>query len=950
MKHLGLTVVAIAALLAGVAQSAPAADHMWTPDKGEHIVIIGSGVADRMQHHGWLEAHLQAAYPGHNLVIRNNGFAGDRIDKRPRNRGFMSADDYLTHCKADTVFAMFGYNESYDANPADFKKKVIKFIDDTRGKKYNGKGAPKIVLFSPIAHENLKDPNLPNGKKNNQRLAAYTEAMQAAAKEKGVKFVNLFGPSLKLYKQAKSPLTTNGIHPNETGSHRIARVITRALTGKEVTTDSEKVDAIRKAVLDKNWHWFNRYRATDGNDVWGGRSGLKFTDGQTNREVLQHELVQLDVMSANRDKVIWAATNGKMIKADDSNVPPAIPVKTNLHAPNKKQANKIGKLDYLTPEESLAKLKLADGLKGNVFASEQMFPEHLANPVQLGVDTKGRLWAATWGTYPKWEPLKQMNDQLVILPDENRDGVADKAITFAHVHNPTGFCFWNGGVIVANQPDILFLKDIDGDDVADIRFRIVSAIDSADTHHAANNFTMGPDGFVYFQRGVFHVSNVETPWVTNQTSGTSGVYRFNPRTHEFSFHAPNSPNPHGISFDYWGYHYITDGTGGQAKQVKPNGKGGFSVRNLLKKTVRPVPSSGILSSAHLPDEYEGDFVILNAIGFLGIKQYDLAFDTKTGDANGTISQDLMVSGDRNFRPTDFEIGDDGALYVSDWANAIVGHMQHNIRDPSRDKKHGRIIRVTAEGRPLSPHVPIDGQPIEKLLDLLKHPVNGVRERARVELSEHDTKAVMDALAKWLKQFNASTKDDAHHLLEGLWLHQQFNVKNEELLKQMLNSPEPHARIAAARVKQMWEHNKSQPVIAVEEGHGDKPAAKAPADAIVIETVLQLMKYKQDTITVKAGQKVKVWFHNVDHLPHNILFVKPGTVEAVATAAEKLGPKGFEVGFVPNDGNILKASKLIGFQETELIEFTAPAEPGDYEYVCTFPGHWRTMRGVMKVVK
>ena len=61
-------------------------------------------------------------------------------------------------------------------------------------------------------------------------------------------------------------------------------------------------------------------------------------------------------------------------------------------------------------------------------------------------------------TYPKWEPLKEMEDRLLILPDENRDGVADKAITFAKVHNPTGFEFWNGGVLVGSAPDIWFLK------------------------------------------------------------------------------------------------------------------------------------------------------------------------------------------------------------------------------------------------------------------------------------------------------------------------------------------------------------------------------------------------------------------------------------------------------------------------------------------------------------
>jgi hypothetical protein len=121
-------------------------------------------------------------------------------------------------------------------------------------------------------------------------------------------------------------------------------------------------------------------------------------------------------------------------------------------------------------------MKVPEGFEVNLFADEKRFPE-LANPVQLSVDTHGRLWVAAWKTYPKWEPLKEMDDRLIILPDENRDGIADEAITFAKVHNPTGFEFWNGGVLVASQPDILFLKDTDGDNIADERTVYLEVLD-----------------------------------------------------------------------------------------------------------------------------------------------------------------------------------------------------------------------------------------------------------------------------------------------------------------------------------------------------------------------------------------------------------------------------------------------------------------------------------------
>ena len=923
-------------------------------EPGAHIVLVGNALADRMQHHGWLEAYLQAALPDYELVIRNHGLSGDRVDHRPRSEGFPSPDDYLGLSQATVIFAMFGYNESYDDDAPAYGVELTNWITHTRVQDYSGHGPPNVVLFSPIAHENLNDPNLPDGIENNVRLARYTEATEAVAREQGVAFIDLYSASQRLFEASDEPLTLDGVHLNEIGNRQIAEVIVREVTGRAPSTDTESIEAIRTAVLDKNLHWFNRYRATDGNDVWGTRSTLAFTDGQTNYDVLQQELVQFDRMTANRDRVIWAVARGESIQPDDSDVPAAVEVVSNLDEPQEQGGvSKLGSLDFLTAEQGIDQMRLEPGLSANVFASEEMFPE-LVNPVQLGVDTRGRLWAATWGTYPKWEPTGEMNDRLLILPDDDRNGVADRAITFAYVQNPTGFEFWNGGVLVASVPDLLFLKDTDGDDVADVRIRIMGGLGSADTHHSANNFVYGPDGFLYYQRGIFNVSNVESPWTTNQESGVAGMYRFNPRTREFSFHAPNPPNPHGISFDYWGYHYATDGTNGAAFQVKPNRDGTFEMRSLLDHTVRPVPSSGIISSTHLPPRMEGNFIILNVIAFLGIKQYTLGFDEVSGDVTGTETADLLLSSDPDFRPADFEIGDDGALYVADWANAIIGHMQHNIRDPARDHTHGRIYRVTAPGRPLQAHVELDGQPIPVLLTALQHPVNGVRQRARVELSERPTSEVISEMEAWIAQWDPSEPEHAHHLLEALWLHQQHNVENQDLLDLVLNSPVAHARIAARTVERMWEHNAAAPVrmsSADASADGGPAAAARPDlgdDAIVIKTVMEQMRYDIPAFTVAAGATVTILFDNEDYTPHNLVIAQPGSGEAVGTAADALGAQGFVKQFIPDSDEIIVASDLLSYGEFEVLTFTAPTEPADYEVLCTFPGHRGTMHGIMTV--
>ena len=947
----------------------------FTFKKGEVVAILGNGLPDRMQHDGWMETLLQSQLPDLQVRFRNMSASGDRPDSFPRSGGAPSMTAYLHQVKADVVLAFFGYNESFAgvAKADDHRKKLLEFVRKTRGSQANGTSFPRIVLFSPIAHEDTHNPNLPDGKAHNVQLEAYTKATEAAAKEAGVAYVDLFHPSLELFKAAKAPLTINGVHLSDEGNRQLAEVIAKALLGKQAGA-SPALEPLRTAVLDKSDTWNNRYRARDGNDVWGSRSTLSFTDGQNNAVVLQHEQVMLDVMTANRDERIWSLAKGKDKKVDDSNVPPPIPVVSNVGGKSKSSsAVKEGTLNYISGEEAIKHMAVAKGFEVHLFADEAKFPQ-LANPVQMQFDTKGRLWAAVWPTYPKWEPLKPMNDALLIFHDDNNDGKADRVTEFAKVQNPLGFEFWNGGVIVTCPPEILFLKDTDGDDVADVRIVLLQGLDSSDTHHGANNFIYGPDGGIYWQSGVFMQHNHEHPWGPSLQTRAAGMYRFDPRRFTIALHATNPPNPHGISFDYWGYHYATDGTGGHAFQVRPNGSG-FKMTELLKKEVRPVTSSEIVSSTHFPESMQGDFLICNVIGFLGIKQYHLDRNPDTGvvwgepdgdeltvtttNADGTKTEEksrgFLMSGDKNFRPSDAIFAPDGSLYVSDWHNVIIGHMQHNMRDPNRDHVHGRIYRITATGRPLQKPVAIDGQPIPALLENLKSPVDGIRQRTRVELSERDTKEVIAETQKWMKQFDPKKKEDAHHLLEALWVHQQHNVRNVELLGQLLQSPEPHARIAAKTVQQLWfnvEASQKGGVIAeAQEAAAQKSGILSDTPELTtirIATVPERMMYDVKELTVKSGKKIKLTFANPDFMPHNLLLVNPGKADEIGNQAMALGAKGFEMSFVPENPDILWSTKLVDHDKEQVVDFTAPAKPGDYPYFCSFPGHHLIMRGVLHV--
>jgi putative heme-binding domain-containing protein len=845
----GLALVPVAALAATfayfttapttpVAEAAPAADPPPLAElkleKGDHICIIGNTLADRMQHDGWVETFLYARYPQLDLTVRNLGFSGDEVNFRQRSQDFGTPDQWLSASapvpqpgqiadksvvnpnrfekvgtRADVIFAFFGYNESFagEAGLQKFKDDLAAFIKHTLAQKYNGKSAPRLTLFSPIAFEDHKSPNLPHGEDINKNLELYTKAMQEVAAANGASFVDLFHPMKPRYEAAKKPLTINGVHLTEEGDRKLAEIIDSAITptsGPYQPPDEKLLAKLRPAVQDKAFHWFQRYRVTDGYSTYGGRAWLKFTNGQTNYEVVQKELEVLDVKTANRDKVIWEIAKGREAKPDDSNVPKFVPVVTNKpgRGPNGEQL-------FLSGEDAIKAMTIGKGLKVTLFADETMFPE-LAKPVQMAWDTKGRLWVAVWPGYPHWKPGEPYNDKLLIFEDTDGDGKADKMTVFADgLQNPTGFEFYNGGVIVAQAPDLIFLKDSKGGDKADIRERIIHGLDTADTHHTSNSFVLDPGGALYFQEGTFHHSQVEDPYGPCKRLANGGVFRYEPRTQKFDVYVTfGFANPHGHVFDRWGQDIVIDGTGAQPYHAPlfssylPFPQKHNRPPQVYQQRTRPSGGMEILSSKHFPPDWNDNLIVTNCIGFQGIQRYKIS--ELGGSYTGQEQEPILSSSDPNFRPVDCKTGPDGALYFIDWQNPIIGHMQHNLRDPNRDRTHGRIYKVTYEGRQLSQSPKIAGESTENLLELLKHPEDRVRSRAKIELGARKTEDVIAAVNTWAKKQNREAKDWDHTRLELLWVHQYHNVVNPELLRTVLeDSKDARARAAAVRALCYW---------------------------------------------------------------------------------------------------------------------------------------------------
>ena len=199
--------------------------------KGERICLVGNELGERMQHHNHWETLLHQSYPELELTIRNLCFPGDEPYERIRSLDFGDPDSHLKHSKADVVMYFFGFNESFhgDDGLSEFAQQMAKLVEETKAKNFSGKENARVVLVSPIAFEDIGDPNVTDGTEQNINLAKYTAALKRVAADTGVPFVDVFTPTKALFETSEVQHTLNGAHLNETGYKALAPLLVKAM-------------------------------------------------------------------------------------------------------------------------------------------------------------------------------------------------------------------------------------------------------------------------------------------------------------------------------------------------------------------------------------------------------------------------------------------------------------------------------------------------------------------------------------------------------------------------------------------------------------------------------------------------------------------------------------------------------------------------------------------------
>ncbi|MCB1205749.1 MAG: dehydrogenase, partial [Verrucomicrobiae bacterium] len=445
-------------------------------------------------------------------------------------------------------------------------------------------------------------------------------------------------------------------------------------------------------------------------------------------------------------------------------------------------------------EAQIKAFKLFEGAKINLFANEPA----VSNPTHMNWDGRGRLWVVSSPLYPHIQPGQEEQDKIVILEDTDGDGVADKHTDFAtNLHIPTAVLPGDGGCYVANSVEVLFLRDTDGDDIADERRVVLSGFGTEDTHHLVHTFRWGPEGMLWLNQSIYIHTHLETPYGVRRLLG-GGMWHYRPETRRAEVFMKGLVNPWGHAFDTWGQSFMTDGAGGQGinyvfpRSVFLTSPGATRILSGLNPGQPKHCSLEFLTGGHVPDVLQD---ALAAPDFRG-NRINLFKLSDNGSAyTSTQIEDLVSSSHGAFRPIDVKMGPDGAVYVADWYNPIIQHGEVDFRDPRRDHAHGRIWRITFEGRNLVKRPEIVKASEADLVSALSAPEGWTRNAATAELRTREPEAVLSAIAS---AKSPEGVDPELFALRKIWATQTVNRFDSAAAIALTAAKNPKVRAGALR--------------------------------------------------------------------------------------------------------------------------------------------------------
>ena len=753
---------------------APFSDGRFALGQDEVVVFIGQENLVREAKSGEVEARLATAFADKRPAFRSMAWEADTVHEQWRDLNFGPWKGQLETVGATTLIVQFGQAEALQGQGglARFKADYHKLLDDL------GRHTPRIVLLSPVG---FMASNRPPDLRSPAKLAdleAYAAAVAEIAQQRGLPYVNLT-------EAAKPHASVDGLHLSAEGLAAVGREFARAVGLPE---SPHRSDGLRAAIVEKNRLWADCWRPANWSFVYGDRISQNYGKGFGPVPSLKQNFEAYKPLVSAWDKHIQALARG------DKSVEPAAQAGPNV------STEKV-----MTAAEEQATFKVADGFVVNLFADESL---GVAKPTQFAWDAKGRLYVCCSPTYPQAVPGVKPRDYILRLEDTDGDGKADKSVRFAEgltmvqgvepLVEKDGFI----SLVVCDFDRLLLITDKDGDGKSDETTVLMSGFGVGDTHQLVNSVSHGPDGTLWMSQGLHAITRVETPYgiVSLPKSGLMRYDYKRQRLQPFFQYGKAGHNCWGVAFDDY---------------FQPFHKSGDRVAGYYS-----LPGLGAIET---PDEYAGTHALfdsplksnsvdivgtqamppeLQGAGFIG-GYYGNTLDLHrfVDDGSGFKTERIVspiISSSKAFRPVDVSVGPDGALYACDWFNAVIGHYQASYADPRRDRSHGRIWRITAQGRPTVKQPDLVAMSEAELLAQLGSPERWTRYHARRLLFYRPK----DKVGAAVDAFIAKDRSDAQ-ALEALGVLQSHGLVRPALLDRLQSSADFRVRAYAARVVGEW---------------------------------------------------------------------------------------------------------------------------------------------------
>ena len=460
---------------------------------------------------------------------------------------------------------------------------------------------------------------------------------------------------------------------------------------------------------------------------------------------------------------------------------------------------------WRTPEAERAALRVPPGFEVQLVAAE---PD-IDKPMNLAFDARGRLWVTHSREYPIAAVAGAGRDRVSILEDTTGDGRADRITTFADSLNiPIGIAPMRDGAIVFSIPHVFRMFDRNGDGRADERRVLYGPFDYDDTHGMVNGLVRGYDGWIHAGHGFSNRSAVAGADGDTVRMTSGNTFRFRDDGARVEQLTWGRVNPFGTAVDRFGYFYSSDSHTKPIYQPirgaeyphfgrLPTGIGwGPAMMEHLHGSTA-IAGVVLYDADQFPAEYRNNFFGGNVVTSR-INRNTLRWH---GSSPAAVEQpDFLVSDDPNFRPVDVELGPDGALYVADFYNPIIGHYEFPLDDPRRDRRSGRIWRIVHTGKdagtpPRTPRRDWTRATIPQLLDDLAHPNVNVRLLVTNELVDRGGRAVVDGARRLADRRTASAEQRSL----AVWILRRLDALPEGRLREAVRDREELVRVHALRI-------------------------------------------------------------------------------------------------------------------------------------------------------